>query len=423
MKISQKSWKKYIDKLNKLDTKASKALAEYFRNYPVEEADNLEKVLECAYALATYYGEGAAELACEMYDAVGRTAKRMIPPAEPAMTPTYGEVAKTVQGTLLQTKNPDAVGASVGRLVKRTGLDTVMNNALRDGAQFAWIPNGDTCAFCLMLASNGWQYASKKALKNGHASHVHSNCDCTYAVRFDDETEVEGYDPDYYKGLYDSAEGDSWKDKVNSIRREKYTENRDKINSQKRVAYAIRQGNDISAQHSGIQITELIKQLEKEAKEWENMLTDAEKRSIKKYAFNPGDKKPNRFFERINRALRKDDYSDSGLNYHIDNISNGIKKFKIKHDFTVYRRVEINPIENLNEGDVFKGKQFFSTSVNPDKALQKDYLIEILVKEGTSGAYINLLSEFDQTELLLDKDVIYRVKSLQNKKAILEVIV
>ena len=45
------------------------------------------------------------------------------------------------------------------------------------------------------------------------------------------------------------------------------------------------------------------------------------------------------------------------------------------------------------------------------------------MKKGTSGAYIDSLSEFDQTELLLDKDVIYKVKSKQGKKTILEVIV
>ena len=77
----------------------------------------------------------------------------------------------------------------------------------------------------------------------------------------------------------------------------------------------------------------------------------------------------------------------------------------------------------MEEGDIFRGKQYFSTSVDPQKALKKDFLIEIKVKKGTCGAYIDTLSDFDQTELLLDKDVIYKVKSLYNDKAILEVIV
>lgn len=28
----------------------------------------------------------------------------------------------------------------------------MLKNALRDGAEFAWVSNGDTCAFCMTLA-------------------------------------------------------------------------------------------------------------------------------------------------------------------------------------------------------------------------------------------------------------------------------
>lgn len=178
-----------------------------------------------------------------MYEEVAAASGKIVPPAEPAPTATYKEMAGAVRGTLLRSQNPDAVGAVVGRKVKTVGLDTILKNSLRDGAQFAWIPSGDTCAFCMMLASNGWQRASKKALKNGHASHVHNNCDCSYAVRFDDNTEVEGYDPDYYKDIYDNAEGDTWEQKTNYLRRKNYAANKDKINAQKRAAYAERKSS------------------------------------------------------------------------------------------------------------------------------------------------------------------------------------
>ena len=158
----------------------------------------------------------------------------------PAATPNYGEVVKAIRGTMLTSDQPKALAQAAGRLVRRTGVDTTINNALRDGAEWAWVPSGDTCAFCMMLASNGWQKASKKAIKNGHASHIHANCDCTYAIRFDGVSTVEGYDPDYYKSLYDNAKGEKWQDKLNSMRRDKYAVNRDKINAQKRMAYANR---------------------------------------------------------------------------------------------------------------------------------------------------------------------------------------
>ncbi|MCD7838053.1 MAG: hypothetical protein LUG65_04000, partial [Clostridiales bacterium] len=111
------------------------------------------------------------------------------------------------------------VPSTVGRLVKQVGADTTLKNAQRDGAQFAWVPHGDSCAFCLMLASRGWQYMSKKALRNSHAEHIHANCDCQYAVRFDGKSTVEGYDPDKYRKIYDFANGNDSTEKINSIRR------------------------------------------------------------------------------------------------------------------------------------------------------------------------------------------------------------
>lgn len=104
-------------------------------------------------------------------------------------------------------------------MTKQVGADTTLKNALRDGAQFAWIPSGDTCAFCITLASRGWQNVSKKTLRNGHAEHIHAHCDCQYAVRFDKNSNVEGYDPDKYLDMYYSAEGKNPKEKINSLRR------------------------------------------------------------------------------------------------------------------------------------------------------------------------------------------------------------
>jgi hypothetical protein len=127
------------------------------------------------------------------------------------------------------------VAQIIGRKVKQAGADTTLKNAIRDGAEFAWVPHGDTCAFCMTLASRGWQTASKAALKGGHAEHIHSNCDCEYAIRFSDRDGVRGYEPNRYKRIYDSHGGD-----INAIRREQYQANKEKINAQKREAYAAR---------------------------------------------------------------------------------------------------------------------------------------------------------------------------------------
>ena len=241
MKISSKSWKSYVDRLSKIDQIAAGKVSEWYRNHP--DAD-IEELINITYYYCDHYGDAAGALACEMYDEMAMASGKTLPPAEPAKSATYGEIASALQGALLRTKDPDAIGSIAGRKVKTVGLDTLLKNSLRDGAEFAWIPSGDTCAFCIMLASNGWQRASKRALKHGHASHVHNNCNCTYAIRFDKNTEVEGYDPEYYKDLYDNAEGDKWQDKVNSMRRDYYAANQPMIRAQQNAAYGRRVENE-----------------------------------------------------------------------------------------------------------------------------------------------------------------------------------
>lgn len=229
-----------------LDDKAAALVSKYIATHNVATEEGIAELISYSYAVATKYGEGSAALSAEMYDVVAELSGKYLPPAVPAKTASYGETARTVHGAQIFSKDPDVTASAVGRLVKQAGVDTTMQNALRDGAEWAWIPSGDTCAFCITLASRGWQRASKKALKNGHAEHIHNNCDCTYAIRFDDNTDVEGYDPEEYREWYDSESGKP-KDKINAMRREMYQENKEEINAQKRSAYEKRKELNSSA--------------------------------------------------------------------------------------------------------------------------------------------------------------------------------
>ncbi len=49
-----------------------------------------------------------------------------------------------------------------------------------------------------------------------------------------------GGDPEKYRAMYDTAEGESSQEKINSLRRADYAEHREEINAQKRAAYAAR---------------------------------------------------------------------------------------------------------------------------------------------------------------------------------------
>lgn len=239
MKVSRKTWDEYIGRLKRIDRTAADRMIAYMNKLPSAMSQDIDALIEYAYGISIKYGEAAAELACEMYDTVAASTGKRIDPAIPAETAEYGEVAKAVRGTA-KTGNRDLVAGSIERLVKRAGVDTTMQNALRDGAEWAWIPNGDTCAFCLTLASRGWQQASRKALKGGHAEHIHANCDCTYAIRFNQNTDYAGYDPEKYKAMYYSAKGKTPDEKINAMRRAQYARNKDAINAQKREAYAKR---------------------------------------------------------------------------------------------------------------------------------------------------------------------------------------
>ena len=223
MYLSSKDWQAFINTLSKINEKAAKDMAKYVQ---LHGFDDIDALIGSAYEIIEWYGTASGAVAAEMYDAIAALEGVAVPPAEVAPNPAYSDVAKAVNGTLKQSLNVEMVSSTVGRMVKQVGQDTLVQNGARDGAEFAWIPSGDTCAFCITLASRGWQNMSKKALKNGHAEHIHSNCDCTYMIRHSEDFNVAGYNPQEYADMYYGAEGDTPKEKINAMRRKFYAENK-----------------------------------------------------------------------------------------------------------------------------------------------------------------------------------------------------
>ena len=231
MTLSRKSWENYIMTLRDVNEEAATKLVQYLNTHDVfsgtadaitVNSEELKPFIDYAYAIVSKYGEAAASLAAEMYDLTAEFEGVILPPAELAPLAKYGDIAKAINGTIKVSQNYDEIASAATRWVKMAASDTTLHNAQRDGAQFAWIPSGDTCAFCLTLASRGWQYMSKNAMKNGHAEHIHSNCDCQYTIRHDSKTTVAGYDPDEYLRMYRNAEGNTPQERINSMRRAEY---------------------------------------------------------------------------------------------------------------------------------------------------------------------------------------------------------
>lgn len=253
MQVTEKAWVEYITKMSQISQKAADLMQSWVQKNGLE---NDKALLDYAYALSQHYGQAIGALSCQMYEATAAAQGVIVPTAEVADLPDYGEVAKAVKGTKKQS--PNNIPGTLARLVKQVGADTTLKNAERDGAQFAWVPHGDTCAFCITLASRGWQNMSKKALRNGHAEHIHAHCDCEYAVRFDGKSTVAGYDPDKYLEEYYDANGD-----INEMRRKRYAQNKDVINARKRELYASKKAEKLEKLRrsdiliSGARITDL----------------------------------------------------------------------------------------------------------------------------------------------------------------------
>ena len=219
--LSESVFNAYVAKMRQLNVKAATEMQSYIDQFGF---DNMTYLVNKAYQIATKYGEGAGDLACLTYDMLAKQQGAKVLSAVPAETATYSETWGAVQGSLNEGENK--VADAVSRLVKQAGADTIMQNAARDHAEMAFVPVGQTCAFCLMLASRGWEYVGRNA--KSHAAHIHANCDCQYMVRFKPDEGVAGYDPDRYKKIYyDADPGGSSKDKINAIRRMQYAEQKD----------------------------------------------------------------------------------------------------------------------------------------------------------------------------------------------------
>lgn len=236
MNISTEVWKKYIKGLSEVSDQAKNLVLRYLDSHHIDSFEDRQAFIDYCYGISTKYGEAAAEFACQMYDTEAEYEGVTLPYAEPAPTAEMSEVAKAVNATL-GIMLAEVTASAIGRLVKRAGQDTTLQNAIRDKAYYAWIPMGDTCPFCISIAAEGWKRATAKALAGGHAEHIHGNCNCSYAIKHNEETKYNAYDPGKYEKLYDNAEGTTEEDKLNYMRRKAYATNKERINEQKRTTY------------------------------------------------------------------------------------------------------------------------------------------------------------------------------------------
>lgn len=88
----------------------------------------------------------------------------------------------------------------INETARLTGRLTARNDPT--GPRYARVPQGKTCAFCTMLASRGFVYASEDTAGKWHK--YHSDCDCRITPSWG-ETTIDGYDPDKLYAMYSGA--------------------------------------------------------------------------------------------------------------------------------------------------------------------------------------------------------------------------
>lgn len=238
MEITRAQWNKYINNLGKCSETAKELVKKYIETHDVDSEEGRDALIRYCYSLATKYGEAATELACRMYDFISEMEGAGVDPAEPAEVSDYDEVAKAVNGTLKSLLRAELVAGAISRIVKLAGQDTTLRNAIRDHAYYAWIPVGDTCPYCLQIAAEGWNLASRRILSGGHADHIHGNCNCAFSIKHNKDTDYDFYDPEEYAEVFEDAEGNTSGEKFNAVRRMMYQRDRDTILAQKRAVYA-----------------------------------------------------------------------------------------------------------------------------------------------------------------------------------------
>lgn len=159
-------------------------------------------------ALLTTYTDMSAARGAEFYDAAReaqsvRKKYTAVVDSRRDSDATLGAVRAFVsyagQGDLEKFKS--SMLDRVDEETRRAANKCVAYNAGRDPEKphYARVPVGETCGFCLMLASYGFQYTSEEA-----ASHSHRKCNCRVVPSFG-KAEVRGYDPGQMYSRYNDC--------------------------------------------------------------------------------------------------------------------------------------------------------------------------------------------------------------------------
>lgn len=220
----------YMDALMRVKNQSARAFQAAFRAIDFEDwTTAAELTRQLVTRTVDYYGLAAAELGAEWYEycrrlSIGGNYEAIVkqPNREHVLYDANEEIDNLFAGKksvdIFEKDITFVVTGQVSKMARDTVLDNLdleYRNALSTGNKsfakkcgYARVPVGETCAFCIMLASQGFVYRSEQtALFRQDGNKYHRGCDCQ-AVPFSDAKNIPGYGDtlDKYNRMYRDAD-------------------------------------------------------------------------------------------------------------------------------------------------------------------------------------------------------------------------
>lgn len=203
-----------IQSFGNVTAQLKEAAIEEFMEY-VYEGMTTDELIDAATNVAVKYSYLGCELGAQWYDLCSELAGLDVDAAylpdvdaeqlnHAARTYASKSPESSVIGEVFNSFLQNAIQDSI----RRTGDANLWRDYERGKAPGKWarVPVGDTCAWCLMLASNGAWYLSKESALGAEGGHYHSDCNCIAVFHADAES-IAGYKKlDEYKGMYYEAD-------------------------------------------------------------------------------------------------------------------------------------------------------------------------------------------------------------------------
>lgn len=176
------------------------------------EGISREEVVEIAAEIAGKYAMLGEELGAQWYDLCTSLAgikaePAIVEPVSPERMSAWARATftgETIAKEFVRSFIQDIINDSI----RETGSANLHRDYERGIAKGKWcrVPVGDTCAWCMMLASNGAYYLSKEsAIIAADGDKYHNHCDCK-PVYHADANDIQGYSKlaTYKRKYYDA---------------------------------------------------------------------------------------------------------------------------------------------------------------------------------------------------------------------------